>query len=270
MNKPKLIYTFENPFIAAASGLTLVDGNFYIVADDELGLVVLPQNLQEARILKVFEGLLPEEKKARKKIKPDFEGLVYLETKKALLCMPSGSKSNRTVGAIVSLVGKVTHLSFENVFKHLEKYFSELNLEGAVIQGEIIKLFQRGNGKHHQNAVIDLNLSSFLKDEVKDLVIHEVDLGKLKNIPLSFTDATLYENDIWFLAVAEDTESTFEDGEFAGAVLGRLSHEGKIEDVRPLEMTSKPEGLVIDQGIIYFVTDDDDRKIASRLYSARF
>lgn len=266
MIKLKEIYTFQKPYIAAASGLVLAQDQFYLVADDELSLLGLNRDLSGAQLHEVFQGELPEDTKERKKIKPDFECLVFLEDKSSLLIIPSGSKKNRNRGALFNLKDKlIIEISFRQVYQELEHLFPELNIEGAVVVNDSIRLFQRGNGKLHQNAVIQLNLESFLDDKVKDLKVQNINLGRLKDIPLSFTDAALFNGQCYFVAVAENTESTYTDGEFIGAVLGEMSPEGVIMKMTPLDVSSKPEGLTFDNEYFYLVTDDDDRKKPSRL-----
>lgn len=268
MIKPTEIFTFKDPYIAAASGLVLAQNRFYLVADDENGIMGINKDLKSSgEIYEVFPGLLPEDKNERKKLKPDFEGMVHLPQMNALLCLPSGSKKNRSRGALVSLTDhKITEVSFKNVYQKLEDIYPELNIEGAVLVGEDIRLFQRGNGKLHQNAVIDINLKSFLNDQMKDLNAINISLGKFKGIPLSFTDASLFNNKCYFVAVAENSESTYADGEFVGSILGELSETGEIISTTPLELDSKPEGLAFDQNNFYLVTDDDDRTKPSRLF----
>lgn len=268
MIKPTEIFTFKDPYIAAASGLVLAKNRFYLVADDENGIMGINKDLKSSgEIYEVFPGLLPEDKNERKKLKPDFEGMVHLPQMNALLCLPSGSKKNRSRGALVSLTDhKITEVSFKNVYQKLEDIYPELNIEGAVLVGEDIRLFQRGNGKLHQNAVIDINLKSFLNDQMKDLNAINISLGKFKGIPLSFTDASLFNNKCYFVAVAENSESTYADGEFVGSILGELSETGEIISTTPLELDSKPEGLAFDQNNFYLVTDDDDRTKPSRLF----
>lgn len=267
MIKPTEIFTFKDPYIAAASGLVLAGNRFYLVADDENGVMGINKDLKSSgEIYEVFPGVLPEDKKERKKLKPDFEGMVHLPEMNALLCLPSGSKKNRIRGALVSLADhKITEVNFKNVYQKLEDLYPELNIEGAVLIGENIRLFQRGNGKLHQNAVITLNLKSFLNDQIKDLKVINIDLGKLKGIPLSFTDASLFKNKCYFVAVAENSESTYADGEFVGSVLGEISEAGEIIFTTLLDLDSKPEGLAFDETSFYLVTDDDDRKKPSRL-----
>lgn len=267
MIKTTEIFTFKDPYIAAASGLVLAGNRFYLVADDENGVMGINKDLKSSgEIYEVFPGVLPEDKKERKKLKPDFEGMVHLPEMNALLCLPSGSKKNRIRGALVSLADhKITEVNFKNVYQKLEDLYPELNIEGAVLIGENIRLFQRGNGKLHQNAVITLNLKSFLNDQIKDLKVINIDLGKLKGIPLSFTDASLFKNKCYFVAVAENSESTYADGEFVGSVLGEISEAGEIIFTTLLDLDSKPEGLAFDETSFYLVTDDDDRKKPSRL-----
>ncbi len=269
MIKVRVIYTFKDPYIAAASGLVLVNDKFYLVADDELSILGLDCNLKTpGEVYQVFQGELPEDKKERKKLKPDFECLLYLDEINSLLCIPSGSKKNRHKGALFDLNDySVTEMSFKDVYKELDDLYPELNLEGAVIIGENIRLFQRGNGELHQNAIIDMNLKKFLKDKTKDLKTLEVKLGKLKNIPLSFTDAALNNDTIYFTAVAENSESTYLDGEFIGAVLGEMNLAGEVIRMTPLDITSKPEGLAFSGKSFYVVTDDDDRKKPSLLFT---
>jgi len=265
MIKFKPIYTFQDPYIAAASGLVQKDGNFYVVSDDELSLVNFTLG-SKGEVIRIFEGTLPDDHKARKKQKPDLESLVML-TDGSVLCVPSGSKPNRIRGAIVHPDKNVEELSFGNIFGELLRRFPELNIEGAVLYQDMIRLFQRGNGKRHQNAVIDLKLSDFLSDQFTSLNVIDVKLGTLNAIPLSFTDASFSQGLFWFLAVSENSESTYLDGEFSGAIIGALDLEGNILFQEEIDIPEKPEGLVVNEKEVFIVTDADDRTKPSKLYS---
>ncbi len=260
-------YILNDPLISAGSGLALHKDHFYIMADDETGILSLKVDFSsKGKIHPVFPGELPQGHHARKKLKPDIESIVV--NGNDLLLIPSGSKVNRSLGAVVSTLDfSCREMSLKRVYHFLEQEFPELNIEGAVILKEQIRLFQRGNGKLLQNAIIDLNLPSFLKDEVNDVSFRKIQLGELNETPLSFTDATLFDNTIYFLAAAERTKSTYEDGEFAGAILGQMSLDGEIKKFFPLDISSKPEGLCIQGREFFIVTDDDDRKKASRIFS---
>lgn len=260
------IYTLNNPYLAAGSGLTWHKGSFYIMGDDELGFVSLTDDFSvPGTFYQVFPGKLPDEYKARKKAKPDIEALLMIGDE--LLLVPSGSKPNRHKGALVSTSDfRVKLLTFKNVFTTLFDIFPELNIEGAITFDKKLRLFQRGNGSLHQNAIIDLNLESFLNDEIQDLECKNISLGRLDNTPLSFTDAAMAGEHIFFLAAAEKTESTYDDGDFAGAVIGLMSLNGTIIKTLPLDVEAKPEGICLKGNEFFIVTDDDNRHQPSRIF----
>jgi hypothetical protein len=51
-------------------------------------------------------------------------------------------------------------------------------------------------------------------------ILSNIQTAKIK-VRSSFTDAILVDNSIYFLATAEDTESTYDDGEVLGSLIGR-------------------------------------------------
>ena len=262
-------YQFLSPFITSASGLIFHENYFYLVADDEQALIKLHENLDRpGEMIHIFEEKLPEDPKLRKALKPDFESLTYLPEKGSILCLGSGSKPQREKAVLIDLNNKKTFLKTSNFFQKLNSIFSELNIEGCALSGGKLTFFQRGNGPSNQNAIIKLDLENFLDDRLDDLEIHSINLGKLNNIPLSFTDATFYKNRLFFLAAAEDSNSTYEDGVFSGAVIGELSPENQVAQMRELKIPFKPEGLCIHHGKAYIVTDADDPKVSSGLYEA--
>lgn len=261
------VFTFSSPFISSASGLVLKEGRFYVVSDDELNLLCLPESLNGQILqIRLREGELPQEERERKRIKPDFESLVYLADQNSILCIPSGSTINRQKGALISSDDKVSEVDFSRIYGELTKIIPELNIEGATSSGEKLRLFQRGNGKLHQNGIIDLLLEDFLKDRPQSLKWIPLNLGKLKEVPLSFTDACYNKDIFWFLAVAEASESTYEDGTFVGAVIGKMNWEGNIISMEEIDIPFKPEGLHVNDEEVFIVTDADNRTLPSNLY----
>jgi hypothetical protein len=264
------LHTFTDPFVSAASGLVLMNDQFYLVADDELYAVVLDKNnLTQAKIITLFTGKLAEEKKLRKQTKPDMESIVQLSSGD-LLCIPSGSEKHRSQGALIKAAGtEIKVIDFSRLYSELRKTFSELNIEGAIIVEEWLRLFQRGNGKKQQNGTVDVNLKDLLQDKITISFVKHYELGKQNGANLSFTDATVIQNKIYFLAVAEDCESTYLDGEFKGSVLGTMDLKGKLLRLEALDLKSKPEGLCTDSENFYVVTDDDDRSKPAQLFKGK-
>jgi hypothetical protein len=141
---------------------------------------------------------------------------------------------------------------------------SELNIEGAVVSGAALRLFQRGNGRgagavRAVNAVGDLPLADFLlwldrRARAPALTrIVRVDLGNERGVPLSFTDATLLgDGDVVFLACAERSPDVTRDGEVLACRLGILG-EGSVKlidviDAEGAGCTLKLEGIEVRPG----------------------
>jgi hypothetical protein len=265
----KECFRFELPRLTAASGLVLRNGRFYCVADDELSLLSFPRTQSGSfEVLPLIPGVLPEEPRERKRRKPDFEALVHLPESDDLLCLPSGSTSTRVLGARVDPGHQVRLLRFERSYESLRQLFPELNIEGAVVIDDRIRLFQRGNGKLRQNAIVDISLEAFLADRCESPVVREISLGGGEHGRVwGFTDAWRAGNVIWFLAAAESSESTYLDGEFLGARLGKMNLKGEVIEWTPLDIPEKPEGLVVDGDEIFVVTDADDRSRCSGFFA---
>lgn len=265
--------------VSAASGLVKSGKDFFVIADDELSLFQF--NIDEPTIMKstpLKSGTLPSDAKERKKQKPDWEALVKLD-EDILLAIPSGSTDHRMTGVLVHLNSQqTTSVDFSKLYSKLKESFSELNIEGACILNNRLKLFQRGNGLSGINAIIDLDFNGLSNDlrEKTSLnpnyitAIKNHDLGQHSGFKLDFTDACTYKDNIWYLAVAEASQSTYEDGQYHGAILGCLDSTGKELERYIIECAQKPEGLWVeaegDRLNFYIVTDADDATISASIY----
>lgn len=277
-------------FLSAASGLVLFQDWLYVIADDDLNLGIFPvQGEAPGNIFPLLSGVLPLEPKARKREKPDFECVALLaaesgSTLDSLLALPSGSTEKRMIGCHVQLgldgLPKASReIDFSPLYARLKEQFSDLNIEGAVVLGESLMLFQRGNGSSGVNAIIDLDLRQVRIDlETGQLSsksfqkMESVNLGTLNGIALSFTDATSWEKGaILFVAVAEDTKDTYNDGICVGSVLGVIDAFGKLVKMEEIFPSVKAEGIttrmVNGQIEVLFVTDGDDPSKPAELYS---
>ena len=281
----------QSPHISAASGLVCVGPTIYVVADDELHLGVFSTVVPEpGRLIRLFDGVLPDDKAARKQEKPDLEALVLVPAFRdfphgALLALGSGSRSNRCRGILLGLDpdGAVSDLPHEldllPILGPLHDAFAELNIEGAVVVGDELRLFQRGNTRHADNAIIRYPFQQALDavrcssgDTIEPSAIDRFDLGSIKGIPFCFTDAAALPNgDMVFCAVAEDTEDAYRDGPCIGAAIGIIDNGGHLLSVEPLEQPYKVEGISArsrDGRIdILLVTDPDEPSIPAVLLS---
>jgi hypothetical protein len=162
----------------------------------------------------------------------------------------------------------------------LEHHYPALNIEGAVTLGTELLLFQRGNKKNSVNAVIKFPLVPFLESltvrrpaPLEPLSSRAFDLGRIHDVPLSFTDAAaLPDGDIVFSAVAEDTNDTYNDGRCVGSALGLIGADGTCRWLRRLAQLTKIEGLDVRREgpdvKILMVTDADDVSVPAKLLAS--
>ncbi len=292
--------------LSAASGLVCSGGRVYVVADDEHHLGIFDSLDAPGELHRIVPGDLPDGMKARKKRKPDLECLLRWAapargepSSKArgkssgntsgntsgLLALGSGSRPNRERGWSIALradgrpVGAAALIDFGPLFGPLRAALGALNIEGAVLIGEEVLLLNRGvNGSH--NAALryrreDLQrLVDGADVDLDPLHIEHHDLGALAGVPLGFTDGAALPDGGWlYSAVAEDTDNSVDDGAFKGSVIGRIDAAGRRVWQRPLAVTIKVEGVDVQVSgadlMICMVTDADDPKQASGLYTAR-
>jgi hypothetical protein len=277
-------------FMAAASGLVRAGSTLYVVADDELHLACFELEGQKpGELLRLFPGELPDGKKKRKRVKPDLEILVKLPAAAAapqgsLLALGSGSGPLRRRGALVELDAEYRPRSprvvdASNLFASLSKEVDDLNLEGAWVADNSLYCLQRGNRANTANVVIRLDLDDVLQSLLDGapgpapLALQPMSLGECRGVPLSFSDASGLSGGRWvFAAVAEDTDSSYEDGGFVGAVIGLADAALRPIWIRPVHPALKIEGVDAREEAsrlqLLLVTDADDPATPAGLYSA--
>lgn len=280
--------------LSAASGLVCIGEQAYVVADDELHLGLFDLGSDgPGRLLQLFPGELPDDNAERKALKPDLETLALLPpmpgySHGALLALGSGSKKNRRKGVLLALgvggtLGAAPQLiALDALYRALEDKVDDLNIEGAFVNGDQLLLLQRGNKKSRRNALITVPLAEMmllLRDPAAGIRIRKrdivhFDLGKIGDVPLTFTDgAPLPNGDFLFSAVAENTDDSYRDGVCLGAAIGIAAPDGAVKFLQPLQQPYKVEGISGrvngDDIQLLLVTDADDPVVPASLLSAR-
>ena len=279
-------------YLSAASGLIRAGSFLYVIADDELHLGVFDAtDRAPGRLFRLLDGELPAPKAERKKQKPDFETLTLLPASEefpdgAILALGSGSRPNRRLGVLLGLDaqgavrGSPKILDLTPIFASIDAAFSAPNIEGAIVVGDEMRVFQRGNKGDCTNAIVRFTLSSFLDaltlkraGALRPIAIDTIVLGDCDGIPLSFTDAAALPNgDVVFTAVAEDTDDTYNDGPCAAAAVGIVDDKGHVRRLLRLDAPLKIEGVEAradgEVTRLLLVTDADDPAIPAALFSA--
>jgi len=228
--------------LGSASGLIYKDNSLFIISDNSSFLYeyhILENQLSKIKLQENGQENIP------KKDKFDFESIALKGNKLHLL--GSGSTSKREKRITYNLETKeVQEKSLSKLYQNLKQSASisddELNIEGAIFCNDNWFLFQRGNGANSKNGIIK---TQSLEVECHTELV-EVQLPKIKHVETSFTDAISVEDKIYFLATAEDTNSTYDDGEILGSLIGRMkSITFEIEFTQKISDNHKFEGLTL-------------------------
>lgn len=278
--------------LSAASGLVCLNTIMYVVADDELHLGVFSAgDRRPGNLIRIWDGVLPDSKAARKRKKPDFEALTLIPPDGefphgALLVIGSGSRPNRRSGILLRLdqngvvCGSPRKVELSFILAPLGEEFPSTNIEGAVVVGHELRLFQRGNKRHPDNAIIRYPLAPAIDAIVAGCgnpmvpsSIDRLDLGSIHGVPFCFTDAAALPNgNMVFSAVAEDTADAYRDGSCIGAAIGMIDDSGRLLSIDQLEQPYKVEGIHArlddDRIELLLVTDADNPDIPATLFSA--
>ena len=291
-------------FVRAGSGVTWWGGCLAVVQDDTsfVALVDPATGLAEGVALPAADGVRQfGEALGNKHRKADLESVLTLPDGR-LLAFGSGSTRARERLLVLGADRVPAWVDAAPLYRALraEVAFagSELNVEGAAVVGDRVRLFQRGNGATvggvaPVNATVDLALGELLTamaawssappgDDVIALRDVTVDtLGAIDGVALSFTDATPWPGAVTgrvaWLAAAEDSPDTYRDGACAGSALGFIDPDGAVGHA-PLRtpdgalFRAKAEGVVFDRDdptLAWVVLDLDDPARPSELCAVR-
>lgn len=254
--------------VRAASAVRRLGGKLWIVQDDVSAVVSYDNGIVSPVLLPPGPGGQRSfgEQRGNKRHKLDLEASVMLPDGR-LLAFGSGSTSARerlvlvdtaraTAAQGVALSGSaesadsgvVDVRDASELYRMLrecrEFSGSELNIEGVVVVGEVLRFVQRGNGavvdgRKPVNATADVPLGAFLAwlDAGAPLPslerVRVYDLGVIDGVPWTFTDATVVSRSgnqdiVVFVGAAEASPDTYHDGEVVGSCVGIFDGERAV------------------------------------------
>ena len=116
------------------------------------------------------------------------------------------------------------------------------NIEGAIFSGSSWLLFNRGNGQANKNGIFKVDGQDLLM--AGKAKFFRLNLPNINHIESSFTDAILHKNEIFFIAAAEDTDSTYNDGAILGSYIGSINLTSlKLNFATKISNSHKFEGI---------------------------
>ena len=240
MEKFELLIFLAIKGIGSASGIVHTNNSLYIISDNSTYLY--EYQLANNHLNKIALAENPQNNIAKKE-KPDYESITLKGN--TLHLFGSGSTENRNKTTSYHLTNNEIKNSdltplYQTIKKQLKIADDELNIEGTILNGDNLILFQRGNGTNAKNGVVIHNYNT------NQLNFVPISLPKIKHVETSFTDAVLINDKIYFLASAEDTASTYDDGEVLGSIIGIIDKKTfALEKYIQISDKHKFEGLTL-------------------------
>lgn len=259
------LLNLTHPLISAASSLLSIDGRLFVVNDDQYGLYELKEGEKWAAYHWQEAPDLPSDHLKRKKVKPDFEALLWpFFNEEEVLLVPSGSRKNRMMGLIFNLTSNTfTPFDLNDFFLNLSLLVSSINIEGAAFFNGHIYFLNRGV-QNQLSTLIKIHPHTF-----EILALSTLDFGSIKETPLHGSELCVYEGFLYALAVAEVTSNSYDDGAILGSAFYKISLETfQIIDQWIFDRPIKTEGLSRWQNN-WIVTTDSDGEGQSDFYSFR-
>lgn len=262
MHKFTLEILFQIIGIGSASGLIYKDNQLFIIGDNSSYLYEYGIENKALKRHPLTEN--PSENIA-KKDKPDFEAIAEFDGKTYIF--GSGSTENRNKMVTIDSKSKeiIATTDLSDLYLAMQSFAElpegDLNLEGAAYNGNEWFFFNRGNGAKGKNIVFTVQGKNLTEEF--NIIVTEFKLPKLKGIRSSFTDAVLAGNKMYFLATAENTTSTYNDGEVLGSIIGCIDlSKMKIDFTKTITDTHKFEGLTLyqetEKEITFLLCEDND------------
>lgn len=262
MEKFTLELLFQIIGIGSASGLIYKDNSLLIIGDNSGYLYEYHIDSQDLKRHPLLEN--PRENTA-KKDKADFESITHFGDSIYVFGSGSTEKRNKMIQVSSSNKKVITSNDITNLYAVLQSFGEikpeDFNIEGAIYNGESWFLLNRGNGNSNKNILFTIEGKNLTNNFT--VLSNAYKLPKIQGVRSSFTDGILVDNSIYFLATAEDTESTYDDGEVLGSLIGSINLKTmKIDFTQKISSTHKFEGLTIysnsKEKIVFLLCEDKD------------
>jgi hypothetical protein len=271
MEKFTLEILFHLIGIGSASGLFYQGDSLFIVSDNSGFLyeyTIGTGTVNEYPLLKnAIQNIAKQDK-------PDFEAITHFQDTLYVFGSGSTEKRNTMIAFDLKNKKKISTNNLTDIYAVMQSFESlqpqDFNLEGVIYTGEDWYLFNRGNGSSGKNIIFTLHAQKL--DQEFSLIANNYKLPKIKGVRTSFTDAIAVEDKIYFLATAEKTINTYDDGEILGSIVGRIDMETmKIDFTKKISPTNKFEGLTLysktkDQIQLLLCEDNDTDTLESSIY----
>jgi hypothetical protein len=261
------------PGVTGGSALLDMDGRLLAIHDDAFRVSWIdPVSFVVTPLLLLGDGAV-----LAKADKPDFESAVRTPDD-AVHVLGSGSTEKRCIVARIDAANRVRLRHRQALYASVQDALASgerPNIEGAIVAGEQLRLFNRAAGRT-PNASVDVPLAALHGGEPRVLAVQMFELGTLEGVRLGFTDvAALPDGRSVFLAAAEDAPDAIADGPVSGSVVGLLEPSASGVGARWTRLIGsngrpspyKVEGVAVDRDVRggWLLTDSDDPRVPAML-----
>ncbi len=248
--------------IAAASGIGYQNNEIMLVSDNANALYHYFVSNDSLTKYSLDEEAINEN--MAKVAKYDLESFTIVDN--TWYAFGSGSKENRNTGFMVNKFSKYsTKLDLTGLYDEM-KSFSELtsdefNIEAVTTYNEDWLFINRGNGPKNANYIFFVQGKNLTDDY--NIYYFEFDLPQINNVQSGFSDATVINNTLYFIATAEYKQSTYNDGAIKGSLFGAIDlKKMKLLFTEKISDTHKFEGITIleqnKKSIVFALCEDTD------------
>ncbi len=263
MDKIKLELFFKLVGLGATSGLVFDGNSLFLISDNSSFLYEYHFQSSKLESIRLFEN---SQANLLKSEKLDFESIV--KHNNSLFLFGSGSTEKRMTAVEYNLKNKnINTIDLTPLFIQIKTSTGidskNINIEGVVKYKKKWLFFQRGNGTEAQNGVIQFENTFIHPTKIKFIPI---DLPQFNNVNATFTDAILVKDKIYFLATAENSNSTYEDGTVLGSWIGILNADTlQLEFYAQISKQHKMEGITLYKNskaeIDFLLCEDNDTDV---------
>lgn len=265
MEKFQLSLLFKIIGLGSASGLLFQNNTILAIGDNSSYLYEYQTETAKLQRHPLAENAQENTPKA---FKPDFEAITQYAD--SIYIFGSGSTENRNFMVQVDSKTKeiIKTQELTDLYLTMQSFAKiapeDFNIEGVIYNGETWFFFNRGNGKTGKNVVFTVEGKNLVNEF--QIISNEYKLPKIKGVRTSFTDAILVDNKIYFLASAENSNSTYDDGEVLGSIIGRIDvKKMKIDFTKQISDKHKFEGLTLykksSNEIEFLLCEDNDTDV---------
>ena len=262
MENFQLSLLFKIIGLGSASGLIFNNNQLTLIGDNSGFLYQYDISTKKLNQYPILDNAKAN---IEKKLKPDFESIAFFQN--SIYVFGSGSTENRNVMYQIDANTKkvIQKTDLTDLYLNLQSFGNikpkDFNIEGSFYDGTNWYLANRGNGKKTKNVIFTIQGKSF--DEQIQIVANKFKLPKIDDVKTSFTDVVKVDDKIYFLAAAEDTDSTFFDGEIKGTIIGSINIKTMtIDFTQQISSKQKFEGITLYKNnakeISFLLCEDND------------